>query len=286
MSTDKKRTLGRGLSALFGDSDNKDFDEGDQKVKDVNVDLIVPGKGQPRTMFKAETLEALTDSIKKQGILQPLLLRKLDEERYEIIAGERRWRAAKSAGLEYVPAIELFCDSVEAIEIGLIENLQRDNLNPIEEAESFQRLIDEYSKTQDEIAKAISKSRSYVANTLRLNSLPDSVKHLVVSGKLSAGHARSIATSSDIEGLANRIVQENLTVRDSEHLARSEKSRNQRALNDYPKIDPDVELITRKIGERLGMRTKLQFTTSGGALTFYFQNYEQLDELIGYLASN
>jgi ParB family chromosome partitioning protein len=277
------KSLGRGLAALFGELGAYEDDRTPNALQNQSlaIDSIKPGKMQPRQYFDPEKMEALKNSIKQKGVLQPLLVRKLGEESYEIIAGERRWRAAQEAGLSIIPVIEITCNDEEALEIGLIENLQRDDLNPMEEAESFQRLIDEHDKTQEEIAFAISKSRSYVANMLRLNSLPEAVKILIREGKLSAGHARSIAKANDIEQMADKIIQEKLSVRDTENLVRRERQPSFK----QPTIDPDIEMITRKIGERLGMKTKLQFTRDGGALTFYFQSYEQLDELVGYLGS-
>jgi ParB family chromosome partitioning protein len=277
------KTLGRGLAALFGEVGTY-IEEKTTPLKEphhADISSLQPGRMQPRQDFNDEKMEALTNSIKQKGVLQPLLVRKTQENEFEIIAGERRWRAAQSAGLSSVPVIEVTCNDQEALEIGLIENLQRDDLNPLEEAESLLRLMEEHKRTHDEIAFAISKSRSYVTNMLRLNNLPHAVKELIRKGKLSAGHARSIATTDNIEEIAEKIVQEKLSVREAENLARSQRKTN--GFN-QPAIDPDIQMITQKIGERLGMKTKLQFSRNGGALTFYFQSYEQLDDLIGYLS--
>jgi ParB family chromosome partitioning protein len=277
------KTLGRGLAALFGEVGTY-IEEKIPSLKEphhADINSLKPGRMQPRQDFNDEKLEALTNSIKQKGVLQPLLVRKLNENEFEIVAGERRWRAAQSAGLSGLPVIEISCNDQEALEIGLIENLQRDDLNPLEEAESFLRLMEEHKKTHDEIAFAISKSRSYVTNMLRLNNLPPAVKELIRKGKLSAGHARSIATTHNIEEIAEKIVQEKLSVREAENLARSHRKAN---TFNQPTVDPDIQMITQKIGEKLGMKTKLQFTRNGGALTFYFQSYEQLDDLIGYLS--
>lgn len=279
------KTLGRGLAALFGEVGG--FEENNvasyPEPHLIEIKLLKPGKMQPRRSFNDEKMDNLTESIKQKGILQPLLVRKNQDNEYEIIAGERRWRAASAANLTKVPVVELQCNDEEALEIGLIENLQRDDLNPLEEAESFLRLIEEHKKTHDEIAFAISKSRSYVTNMLRLNNLPNEVKDLIVKGKLSAGHARSIAATSNPEKIAEKIVDEKLSVREAEALAREDKKKN--SLNHQPPIDPDIIFLTQKIGEKLGMKTKLQLTREGGALTFFFQSYEQLDELVGYLSS-
>lgn len=276
---ESSKTLGRGLAALFGEID---VDENTFKNVGLQLEInkIQPGEGQPRRYFDHEKMETLKESIKQQGVLQPILIRKNNDDFYEIVAGERRWRAAKEIGLTLIPVIQIQCDNRLALEIGLIENLQRDDLTPIEEAESFQRLIDEYNKTQQQIADAISKSRSYVANTLRLNNLPEKMKDLIRQGKISAGHARSLLNSPTIEKDVQKIIDEKLSVRETENLARQHRQ----GLEKTSKIDPDIYFLTQKIGEKLGMKTKLNFTSQGGTLVFYFQSYEQLDDLIGYLA--
>lgn len=277
----ENKTLGRGLAALFGEVGT--YSEGDdlsRNPQSLPVHALKPGRMQPRQSFNDEKMDTLVRSIQQKGILQPLLVRQTDGQTYEIVAGERRWRAAKDAGLESVPVIVIQCNDQEALEIGLVENLQRDDLNPIEEAESLQRLIQDHQKSQEQIAFAISKSRSYVANMLRLNQLPESVKTLIREGKITAGHARSIMNTTNIEEIAQKVIQEKLSVRDTEQLARHQRQTNVA----QPVIDPDVHIITQKIGEKLGMKTKLHFNRNGGALTFYFQSFEQLDEFLGQLA--
>eukprot|EP01040_Poterioochromonas_malhamensis_P024669 gene24669-30572_t len=178
---------------------------------EISVNSLKPGKMQPRHYFNEEKMQTLVESVRQKGILQPLLVREIESGFYEIIAGERRWRAAKEAGLADIPVVIVTCNDREALELGLIENLQRDDLNPMEEAESLHKLLVEHQKTQEEIAFSISKSRSYVANMLRLMQLPEEVKNLLRAGKLSAGHARSILNSNNIEELAKRIVNERLS---------------------------------------------------------------------------
>ncbi|MCX7338668.1 MAG: ParB/RepB/Spo0J family partition protein [Alphaproteobacteria bacterium] len=275
-------TLGRGLSALLGDIGY----ENDRVQQSLNRDEVLteslyPGKMQPRQNFDPEKLEALVESVKSKGILQPILVRRFEEDKYEIIAGERRWRAAQTAGLKKMPVIILDCSDSEALEIGLIENLQRDDLNPVEEAESLQRLLDQHNKTQEEVAQAISKSRSYVANMLRLNQLPDGVKKMLRDNVLTAGHARSLLNTDNIEELANKIVSEKLTVREAESLAKKSKTPPSQS-----PVDQDAALIAEKIGEAVRMKAKLNITRQGGTLTLYFREYDQLDDLLDKLQVN
>jgi ParB family chromosome partitioning protein len=271
------KNLGRGLSALLGDMDDYVSENSLEKSSnEVSVDALRPGRMQPRQYFNEEKMQTLVESVRQKGILQPLLVREIEEGSYEIIAGERRWRAAKETGLKNIPVIIISCNDREALELGLIENLQRDDLNPMEEAESLYKLMVEHQKTQEEIAFSISKSRSYVANTLRLMQLPEDVKQLLREGKLTAGHARSILNSPNIEELAKRIVSEKLSVRAAEHLAKRQKSPNLV----QPSIDPDIEALAERIGEAVGMKTKLQINRNGGMLTLYFQQFEQLDDLM------
>ena len=275
------KTLGRGLSALLGDMDDYVSENNLQKSSnEVSVNSLKAGRMQPRHYFNEEKMQTLIESVRQKGVLQPLLVREIESGFYEIIAGERRWRAAKEAGLTNIPVIIVSCNDREALELGLIENLQRDDLNPMEEAESLHKLLVEHQKTQEEIAFSISKSRSYVANTLRLLQLPEEVKNLLREGKLSAGHARSILNSNNIEELAKRIVNEKLSVRAAEHLVKTYKTPS---MMGQPIIDPDVQVLADRIGEAVGMKTKLQINRNGGMLTLYFQQFEQLDDLMNKL---
>ncbi|NBT85636.1 MAG: ParB/RepB/Spo0J family partition protein [Alphaproteobacteria bacterium] len=275
------KTLGRGLSALLGDMDDYVAENNLQKSSnEISVNSLKPGKMQPRHYFNEEKMQTLVESVRQKGILQPLLVREIESGFYEIIAGERRWRAAKEAGLADIPVVIVTCNDREALELGLIENLQRDDLNPMEEAESLHKLLVEHQKTQEEIAFSISKSRSYVANMLRLMQLPEEVKNLLRAGKLSAGHARSILNSNNIEELAKRIVNERLSVRAAEHLVKKYKTPS---MMGQPIIDPDAQALADRIGEAVGMKTKLQINRNGGMLTLYFQQFEQLDDLMNKL---
>jgi len=226
----KNQSLGRGLSALLGESlQDENMTTPPNTSLQIDINLIRPGKYQPRQNFNEENLESLICSIREKGIIQPLVIRPLTGNNngpYEIIAGERRWRAAKTLNYDAVPAIIRNCSDEEALELALIENIQRDDLTPVEEAEAYQRLLNEFQYTQEQLAKAVGKSRSHVANTLRLNTLPTHVKTLIKEGKISAGHARALMTSQNIDELVEKIVNEKLNVRDAEKLAKKNKTRN------------------------------------------------------------
>ena len=221
----KRKSLGRGLGALLGE-DDLDLNSVEDlsslapsttSASLIDIDLLKPGKFQPRTEFDEEALNSLAESIKEKGVLQPLLVRR-DGMGFEIIAGERRWRASKLAGLDKVPVIEKDLSDKEVLEVALVENLLRENLSAIEEAEGLQRLIDEFSHTQEALSQIIGKSRSHIANTLRLLNLPEAVKLLVKEGRLSAGHARALVGLENAEALAERIIAKDLNVRQVEEL--------------------------------------------------------------------
>ena len=247
----KRKSLGRGLGALLGEDANL-----------VDIDLIKPGKFQPRTEFDQEALQSLAESIKEKGVLQPLLVRR-DRIGFEIIAGERRWRASKLAGLDKVPVIEKDLSDKEVLEVALVENLLRENLSAIEEAEGLQRLIDEFSHTQEALSQIIGKSRSHIANTLRLLNLPESVQQLVKEGKLSAGHARALVSLENAETLAQQIVAKDLSVRQVEELVAKQKSGPKEAA---PKKEKDSDLadIEKDLNKNLGLRIKISPSKQGG----------------------
>ena len=210
--------------------------------------------------------------------MQPLLVRELADGRYEIIAGERRWRASELAGNTNIPAVIIECTDTEALQIGLVENLQRDDLNPMDEAEAFLRLANEHNKTQEEIAHAVSKSRSYVANQMRLNNLSTYLKELVRDRKISPGHARNLINDPDAEATANRIMNEGLNVRQTEAIRQKKTDMNPSPQN------ADAAILAQQLQETLGIRTKITTYQSGGTLTFYFTSYDQLDDLIQKLS--
>ena len=221
MPNAKKMGLGKGLSTLLGD-DNELSTETVMFLKTLS---LLPSPFQPRKNFANDSLADLAQSIEEKGILQPVLVRKKKDGNYEIIAGERRWRAAKQAGLQEIPVIVKDFADKEALEVALIENILRENLNPLEEAEGYRRLMDEFKNTQEQLAKALGKSRSYIANSLRLLNLPAEVKEMLASGLLSAGHARSLITAANPKELAQKIINAGLTVRQTEKLSKDKNWR-------------------------------------------------------------
>ncbi len=285
----KRKSLGRGLGALLGDDDLdlNDFpDEGkksfDKPADLVNINLIKASPFQPRTEFDEEALRALADSVKEKGVLQPLLVRKVGND-YELIAGERRLRASKLAGLSEVPVIVREMTDQEVLEVALVENLLRENLSAIEEAEGLQRLIDEFSHTQEALSKIIGKSRSHIANTLRLLTLPESVQNLVKEGKLSAGQARSLVGLENAEDLAQLIIKKDLNVRQVEELVN--KLKNAKPQNKEPEeISQDLVDIEKSLNKSLGLRIKISQGKQGsGKVVLQYSSVAELDMIIDLL---
>jgi len=272
-----KNPLGKGLAALLGEIEYMD-DDLSQGLRLVPVHLVEPGKMQPRVRFDPEKMQNLVESVRTRGVLQPILVREINNGRYEIIAGERRWRAAKEAEIGNIPIIVHNCSDKEALELGLIENLQRDDLNPMEEAESLKKLIEEFGNTQEVVAQSISKSRSYVANLVRLTTLPENVKEMIRDGRLTAGHAKAILSAPDIEQAAQRIINENLTVRQSETMARAmnpEFMMNQikpatPGTKVEKTIDPDLIHVSEMLSHYLEMETQIDLTRRGGIIKIRF----------------
>src|SRR5216684_7469704 len=265
----KRRNLGRGLSALFGEESDDIAAADRQRVgKSVPIGFLRAGRFQPRHRFDDDALRALADSIREKGVLQPLLVRRHPDaaNSYEIIAGERRWRAAQLAQLHEVPVVVKDLDDRSALEIALVENIQREDLSALEEAEGYRRLMEEFSHTQEALAKAVGKSRSHVANMMRLLSLPDAVRQLVETGALSAGHARALLNAADPAGLAREIVRRGLNVRQAERLAQAGKTARRRAA---PVKDSDTAALERDLGNLLGLKVTVNFADRGGALTIH-----------------
>ena len=298
-ANNKKFGLGRGLEALLGDEDiNLDLDSETADVNslventvfkseknEVKVSDVVPCSFQPRTEFDREALESLAQSIKEKGVLQPLLVRKKNDK-YEIIAGERRWRAAQLAGLNEVPVIVKDLNDSETLEIALIENLQRENLSAIEEAEGLNRLMNEYAYTQEVIGKVIGKSRSYIANTLRLLGLPEEIKQQVKENKLSAGHARALIGCENAVELADKIIKEGLSVREAEALAANSKGINvKNIMPKQPKpVDRDLEKIMADLEEKLKLKVKINDGKKGkGSITLHYNTPAELSSLLDIL---
>ena len=299
-ANNKKFGLGRGLEALLGDEEiNLNLDDETADVEslventvfkgadsnEIKIADIVPCAFQPRTEFDRDALESLAQSIKEKGVLQPLLVRKKNDK-YEIIAGERRWRAAQLAGLEKVPAIIKNLSDSETLEIALIENLQRENLSAIEEAEGLNRLMNEYEYTQEVIGKVIGKSRSYIANTLRLLSLPEEIKQQVKENKLSAGHARALIGCENAVELANKIIKEGLSVREAETLAANAKGINVKNLapKEQKPVDRDLEKIMADLEEKLKLKVKINAGKKGkGSITLHYNTPAELSSILDIL---
>ena len=283
-----ERGLGRGLGALLGDAALQTQEGGSVLLPIAQVE---PGLKQPRKRFDEETLADLAESIRLHGILQPLTVRRLASGYYQIIAGERRWRAAKQAGLSEVPAIIVEADDRKVMELGLIENLQREDLNPMEEAMGYQALIEEYGLTQEEAARRVGKSRPAVANALRLMALPDAIRALVEEGKLSAGHARallSVPDSTSQKKLAQKVVAEGLSVRQTEALAKR-LAREREELEEHggeKPVDPMKlyrDAAAKELSTRWGRKVSITMGPKKGKLEFEFYNDEDLTELLDRL---
>jgi ParB family chromosome partitioning protein len=273
--------LGRGLAALLGESIAKTTPS-DAGVRDVPIDLLEPNPFQPRSVIKTEPLDELIRSVRVHGILQPLLLRPHPTVagRYQIIAGERRWRAAQAAGLHEVPALIRGLSDTDTAAAALVENLLREGLDPIEEAEGFARLIREFKHTQEALSDIVGKSRSHVANMLRLLNLPPGVQAFVRAGQLTAGHARALVGHPAAEALAQRIIASGLSVRETEALA----ARGEKAAPTTP-TEPtaknlDVAALERSLTEQLGLRVNIGFTGKGGTVRIHYGDLDQLDGLL------
>lgn len=281
MNSARRQPLGRGLAALFGEGPA--VGEASGAVREVAIELVRPGAFQPRRRFAEEELEALAQSVREKGVLQPLLVRPLEGEEaaYELVAGERRWRAAQRAGLHQVPVLVRPMSNVEALEIALIENLQREDLTALEEADAYRRLTGEFGRTQSAVASALGKSRSHVANTLRLLSLPESVRRRLEEGALSAGHARALLGAEDPAALAGEVIRRGLNVRVTEQLVKRRAA--PRRVGERPPRDADTAALENDLARVLGLRVTIARKTRGGAVTLYYGNLDQLDRVLALL---
>jgi ParB family chromosome partitioning protein len=309
-----KRALGRGLDALFGeisvnppDRDERDIDSGasgsientengkntrekkqteslERDVTYVSIDDVKPNEAQPRRSFSEETLEGLASSIEKHGLIQPIMVKR-SKLGYELIAGERRWRAARKAGLKKIPAIIREVSAEENALFALIENVQREDLNPMEEAQAYRRIMDDYDLTQEEVSKSVGKSRPYIANILRLLKLPEKVREYISEGKLSAGHANAIGSIEDVEikqKLADRVVTEGLSVRETEALAQtlSGKTKRTKKSSRAEEKSPEIVFIEEKLASLFGTRVTLGRNINRGSVEIHYYSKEELDGLI------
>ena len=276
-----KKGLGRGLSSLLGDTKSK------TNISKLSINDVNRNRLQPRKVFNKESLEELTNSIKENGVIQPIIVRsdKSSAGKFEIVAGERRWLASQNAGLHEIPVIVLNVNDEKSLEFSIVENVQRQDLNAIEEAQGYQRLIDEFSYNQEKLAKFIGKSRSYIVNSLRLLSLPKEVISYVENEKISAGHARSLVGLPNATQIANKIAENKLSVRQSENLVRA--LRNKRNLKVVPSKDSNILDLEKSLVDKTGINVEIKNNkNNSGKLSFEYKNLEQLDRLINIIKNN
>ncbi len=272
-----KKGLGRGLSSLIGDSSSE------PKSNKVLISTLIRNKFQPRKNFNKENMEELTNSIKERGIIQPIVVRK-QSNKYEIIAGERRWQAAQNAGLHEVPIVEVEADDLKSLEFAIVENVQRDDLNPIEEAHGYKRLIDQFQYDQDKVSKFIGKSRAHIANCLRLLTLPNEVIKLIEEKKLSQGHAKVLVGLENSFLLAKKIIDKNLSVRQAESLVRIYKSPKKFKIVTN---DTNIKALEKSLQEKTGLSAKIHHKKNNkGTLSFEYNNSDQLDRLVMVIKAN
>ena len=272
-----KKGLGRGLSSLIGDNNSS------PKSNMVSISSIIRNKLQPRKNFNKEQMEDLTNSIKERGIIQPIIVRR-QSDKYEIIAGERRWQAAQNAGLHEVPIVEVQADDLKSLEFAIVENVQRDDLNPIEEANGYKRLIDEFKYDQDKVAKFIGKSRAHITNCLRLLALPKEVIRFVEEQKLSQGHAKILVGLENAYQIAKKIIDKKLSVRQAESLVRIYKSPKKFKLITN---DSNITALEKGLEEKTGLKAKIHHKKNNKVyLSFEYNNTDQLDRLVMIIKAN
>jgi len=275
-----KKGLGRGLSSLIGET------KVEVQKKQLSVSDLIPNKYQPRKNFDETNLEDLTNSIKERGIIQPIIVRKSDNEnsKFEIIAGERRWLAAQRAGIHNVPVVITDVDDLKSLEFAIVENVQRHDLNPLEEAQGYKRLIDEFSYDQEKVSKFIGKSRSYITNSLRILTLPDEVIKLIESNKLSTGHAKILVGLENASFVANKIVDNKLSVRQAENFVQLFKKKRQKS-----KItkDSNIMALELSVSNKIGLNVEIQNNKRNkGKISFEYKDLDQLNKIIDIIKSN
>jgi len=275
-----KKGLGRGLSSLIGET------KAEININKVSISDLVSNKFQPRKTFDEESLQDLTNSIKERGIIQPIIVRKSSEDssKYEIIAGERRWLSAQKAGLHEVPVVVTNTDDLKSLEFAIIENVQRNDLNVIEEAQGYQRLIDEFSYDQEKVAQFIGKSRSHISNCLRLLNLPQAVLKLIETKKLSAGHAKILVGLDNAEFVANKIIEKNLSVRQSENFVKIFKTKKHSLKTSK---DINLQVLENSIREKIGLNVLIKNKkNNSGSLLLEYKDLDQLNKIIEIIKSN
>ena len=275
-----KKGLGRGLSSLIGESKVQ------QSTNKLSLSEIIPNKSQPRKNFDKESLDDLTNSIKERGVIQPIIVRKSKKEssKFEIIAGERRWIAARQAGLHDIPVVLTDVDDLKSLEFAIVENVQRHDLNPLEEAQGYKRLIDEFGYDQEKVSKFIGKSRSYITNALRLLNLPSSVLRSVEEKKITAGHAKILVGLENAEFIANKIIEKKLSVRQTENFVKLFKKKPSKSTI---LRDPNISELENSIVEKIGLKVFIKNNRNNkGTITFAYHDNEQLNKIIDIIKSN
>ena len=279
MNSKIKKGLGRGLSSLIGET------KVETKINKLLLSDIVPNKYQPRKIFDEENLKDLTKSIKERGVIQPIIVRSSNSNnsKYEIIAGERRWLAARNAGLHDIPVVLTEADDLKSLEFAIVENVQRHDLNPLEEAQGYKRLIDEFSYDQEKVSKFIGKSRSYITNSIRLLNLPQEVLNLVESKKISAGHAKILVGLDNAIFIANKIIEKKLSVRQAENFVKLFRKKPNLQKNIK---DPNIKNLEKSISDKVGLNVLIKNNkTNKGTITFSYQNVDQLNKIIDIIKS-
>jgi ParB family chromosome partitioning protein len=275
-----KKGLGRGLSSLIGET------KVEKKTNKLLLSEIIPNKYQPRKNFDAANLEDLTNSIKERGVIQPIIVRKsnTDNSKYEIIAGERRWLAASKAGLHDIPVVLTEVDDLKSLEFAIVENVQRHDLNPLEEAQGYKRLIDEFSYDQEKVSKFIGKSRSYITNALRLLTLPNEVLKFIEEKKISAGHAKVLVGLDNAYFIANKIVEKKLSVRQSENFVKIFRKKKTSFIKSS---DPNIQNLENSISDKIGLNVSIKNSKNNkGSITFSYHDIDQLNKIIDIIKSN
>ena len=274
-----KRGLGRGLSSLIGET------KIEETTNKLSIGDLYPNKFQPRKIFDEDSLNDLEKSIKERGIIQPIIVRKSDENsKFEIIAGERRWLAAQKAGLHEVPVVVTEADDLKSLEFAIVENVQRNDLNPLEEAQGYQRLINDFSYDQEKVSKFIGKSRSYITNCLRILTLPSDVLNLIENKKLSAGHAKILVGLENASFVAKKIIEKKLSVRQSENFVKIFKKKKG---SYFKSTDPNIQNLEKLISEKIGLNVLIKNNKKNkGTITFVYHDIEQLNKIIDIIKSN
>ena len=274
-----KKGLGRGLSSLIGEA------KVEAQTNQLQISDLVPNKYQPRKIFDEKNLEDLTNSIKARGVIQPIIVRKSnnDVSKFEIIAGERRWLAAQKAGLHNVPVVITEADDLKSLEFAIVENVQRHDLNPLEEAQGYKKLIEEFSYDQEKVSKFIGKSRSHISNSLRLLSLPDEVIKLIETQKLTAGHAKILVGLDNASFVANKIIEKKLSVRQAENLVKIFRKTKR---NNSSKVDSNIRDLENSISEKIGLSVSIKNNKNNkGTISFYYKELDQLNKIIDIIKS-